>query len=47
MAESIQKVCEDTEYRQTLAQRGPEHANNFTWEASFKKHMALLEMVLS
>ena len=47
MAESIQKVCEDTEYRQTLAQRGPEHANNFKWEASFKKHMALFETILN
>ena len=47
MAESIRKVCEDTEYRQTLAQRGPEHANNFKWEASFKKHLALFETILN
>jgi alpha-1,3-rhamnosyl/mannosyltransferase len=47
MAESIQKVCEDTEYRHTLARRGPEHANNFKWEASFKKHMALFETILN
>jgi glycosyltransferase involved in cell wall biosynthesis len=47
MGESIQKVCEDTEYRQTLAQRGPEHAINFTWESSLKKHMNLFETVLN
>ncbi|MBT6008485.1 MAG: glycosyltransferase, partial [Rhodobacterales bacterium] len=47
MAESIRKVCEDTEYRQTLAKRGPEHANNFKWESSFKKHMALFETILN
>ena len=47
MAESIQKVCEDTEYRHTLARRGPEHANNFKWEASFKKHMALFKTILN
>jgi glycosyltransferase involved in cell wall biosynthesis len=47
MAESIQKVFEETEYRQTLAQRGPEHALKFTWESSFTKHMDLFETVLS
>jgi hypothetical protein len=47
MAESIKKVCEDTEYRHTLARRGPEHADNFKWEASVKKHMDLFENVLS
>lgn len=47
MAESIQKVCEDTEYRQTLAQRGPEHAIKFTWESSFTKHMALFDTILN
>ena len=26
MAESIKKVCEDSEYRQKLAQGGPKHA---------------------
>ena len=47
IAEAIKKVCEDSEYRQTLAQRGPEHANNFTWEASFKKHIDLFETILN
>ncbi|MBC8219336.1 MAG: hypothetical protein H8E67_02060 [Proteobacteria bacterium] len=47
MEESIQKICAYTEYRQTLAQRGPEHAIKFTWETSLKKHMALLETVLN
>ena len=37
MAESIQKVCEDSEYRQKLAQRGTEHAKNFNWESSIQK----------
>jgi glycosyltransferase involved in cell wall biosynthesis len=46
MAESIKKVCEDTEYRHTLARRGPEHANNFNWETSVKKHMDLFEAIL-
>jgi glycosyltransferase involved in cell wall biosynthesis len=47
MAESIRKVCEDTEYRQKLAQRGPEHVKKFDWESSFKKHMALFETILN
>ena len=47
IAETIKKVCEDSEYRQTLAQRGPEHAKKFNWESSFKKHMDLFETVLS
>jgi alpha-1,3-rhamnosyl/mannosyltransferase len=47
MAESIKKVCEDTEYRKSLARRGPEHANNFKWESSVKKHMDLFEAILN
>ena len=47
MAESIKKVCEDTEYRQSLARRGPKHANNFKWESSVKKHMDLFEVILN
>ena len=47
MAESIKKVCEDSEYSQTLARRGPEHANNFKWEYSVKKHMNLFESILN
>ena len=47
MAESIRKVCEDTEYRQKLVQRGPKHANNFKWEYSSKKHLDLFETVLN
>ena len=47
MAESIRKVCEDTEYRQKLAQRGPEHVKKFDWESSFKKHMDLFETILN
>jgi len=46
MAESIKKVCEDTEYRQTLARGGPKHANNFKWESSVNKHMDLFEAIL-
>lgn len=47
MAEAIKKVCEDSEYRQTLAQRGKKHAKKFNWESSFKKHMDLFETVLN
>ena len=47
IAESIQRVCEDTEYRQKLVQRGPKHANKFTWESSFTKHMDLFETILN
>ena len=47
IAESIQKVCEDSKYRQTLAQRGSKHVKKFDWETSFKKHMDLFETVLS
>ena len=47
MAEAIKKVCEDSEYQQTLAQRGKKHAKKFNWESSFKKHMDLFETVLS
>jgi len=47
MAESIMKVCEDTEYRQTLARSGQEHANKFNWESSVKKHMDLFEVILN
>ena len=47
MAESIKKVCEDTEFRQSLARRGPEHAKNFKWESSVNKHMDLFEAILN
>jgi len=47
MAEAIKKVCEDSMYRQKLAQRGPKHAKKYNWDSSFKKHMDLFETVLS
>ena len=47
MAETRKKVCEDAEYRQTLAQRGKKHVKKFKWESSFKKHMYLFETVLN
>ena len=47
MAEAIKKVCEDSVYRQKLAQGGPKHAKKFNWESSFKKHMDLFETVLN
>jgi len=47
MAEAIHKVCEDSEYRQTLSQSGKKHAKKFNWESSFKKHMDLFETVLN
>jgi glycosyltransferase involved in cell wall biosynthesis len=47
MAESIKKVCEDSEYQQNLARRGIKHAKNFKWESSTKKHMDLFETVLN
>jgi glycosyltransferase involved in cell wall biosynthesis/GT2 family glycosyltransferase len=47
MAEAIKKVCEDSEYRKTLTQRGLKHAKRFNWESSFKKHMDLFETILS
>ena len=47
IAESIRKVCEDSKYRQTLAQLGSKHAKKFNWESSFKKHMDLFETVLN
>ena len=47
MAESIKKVCEDSEYRQKLARRGTKHAKNFKWESSTKQHMDLFETVLN
>ena len=47
MAESIRKVCEDSEFRNTLGKLGPEHAKNFSWDSSFKSHMTLFEAVLN
>ena len=47
MAEAIKKVCEDSEYQQTLAQRGTKQAKNFSWESSTKKHMELFETILN
>ena len=47
MAEAIKKVCEDSVYRQKLAQGGPKHAKKYNWESSFKKHMDLFETVLN
>ena len=47
LAESIMKVCENTDFSQRLAKRGPEHAKNFKWEKSFKKHMKLFEKILN
>ena len=47
MAESIRKVCEDSEFRHTLGKRGPDHAKNFNWESSFKSHMDLFETILN
>jgi glycosyltransferase involved in cell wall biosynthesis len=47
MAEAIKKVCEDSEYRKTLTQRGTKHAKRFNWESSFKKHINLFETILS
>ena len=47
MAESIKKVCEDSEFRHTLGKRGPDHAKNFNWESSFKSHMDLFETILN
>ena len=47
MAEAIRKVCEDSAYRQKLAQGGPKHAKKFSWESSTKKHMELFETVLN
>ena len=44
MAESIKKVCEDSEYQRILAQRGTKHAKNFSWESSTKKHMDLFDI---
>jgi glycosyltransferase involved in cell wall biosynthesis len=47
MAEAIKKVCEDSVYRQQLAQGGPKHVKKFSWESSTKKHMELFETVLN
>ena len=47
MAEAIKKVCEDSVYRQKLAQGGPKHTKKYNWNSSFKKHMDLFETVLS
>ena len=47
MAESIKKVCEDSEYRQILARRGTKHSKKFSWESSTKKHLDLFETVLN
>ena len=47
IAESIKKVCEDSEYRDSLGKRGPEHAKNFNWDSSFKSHMNLFETILN
>ena len=47
IAETIKKVCEDSEYQQTPTQCGTKHAKRFNWESSFKKHMDLSETILS
>ena len=47
IAETIKKVCEDSEYRQTPTQCGTKHTKRFNWEFSFKKHMDLSETILS
>ena len=47
MAESIRKVCEDSEFRHTLGKRGPDHAKKFNWDSSFKSHMDLFETILN
>jgi len=47
MAESIRKVCEDSEFRHTLWQRGPDHAKKYNWNSSFKSHMDLFETILN
>jgi len=47
MAESIKKVCEDTEYRQSLSQTGVEHAKKFNWDYSFKAHLDLFATILN
>jgi glycosyltransferase involved in cell wall biosynthesis len=47
MAEAIRMVCEDSAYRQKLAQDGPKHAKKYNWESSFKKHMELFETILN
>ena len=47
IAESINKVFEDTEYRQKLAKSGQEYAQIFKWDNSFKKHMDLFETILT
>ena len=47
MAESIRKVCEDSEFRHTLGKRGHYHAKKFNWDSSFKSHMDLFETILN
>ena len=47
MAEAIKKVCEDSVFRQKLAQGGLKHSEKFSWESSTKKHMELFKEVLS
>ena len=47
MAESIRKVCEDSEFRNALGKRGPDHAKKFNWDSSFKSHMDLFETILN
>lgn len=47
IAESIRKVCEDSEFRHTLGKRGPDHAKKFNWDSSFKSHMDLFETILN
>jgi len=47
IAESIKKVCDDSEFRLTLRQGGPDHAKNFNWDFSFKSHMNLFETILN
>ena len=47
IAESIQKVCEDSDYQKKLSESGLKHAQNFNWDSSFNKHMDLFEKVLN
>ena len=47
ISESIRKVCDDSEFRHTLVQRGPDHAKRFNWDSSFKLHMDLFETILN
>ena len=47
IADSIRKVCEDSQYQKKLSKAGLLRAKNFSWDTSSSKHMNLIETILN